>query len=119
MKTSKVLRHAKKHLLTTFRMGICHAISDAYYYSNVPVKDRERVMDLIAERIAPFAYATQWLAWQELYKKEKYPHNYYDIHRVKLNAIEVWQCRQRVEDTQAWRHAWLNQLIAEFEAKGD
>lgn len=119
MKMSKVLSLAKKQLATTHSMGLCHAIINAYYHSSVSLRDRTRAEALIEERLGPFAYATQWLAWRVLYPDAPLPTNYYDINRKQLDAMERWMYKQKRPEIQAWRHAWLDQLIAEFQAKGD
>lgn len=119
MKMSKVLSLAKKKLPTAYRVGICGAIYDAYYHSRVPLRDRTRAEALISERLGPFAYATQWLAWQVLYPDAPIPTSYYDVEYKKANAMDRWMCAQETTKIQSWRHAWLDQMIAEFQAKGD
>jgi len=128
-KTSMLLHVAKKELSWVNPMGLCHAISVAKHSFFTHMGERnEHVVnaaneleELITHRLHPFAYAHSWLGW-----KMTYP-------QYKLKDLEKWPSRvwDRACDwgndvrnnnpmgLQAWRHAWLDKLIAEFEAKGD
>lgn len=101
MKTSKVLRHAKENLRDSSEtwpsnktMFICLSVECA----PAPAKDKARVRREITRRIAPHRTAEHWLA-------------------ERVGAEAVFKTPRKA--FQAWRHAWVDQLIAEFEAKGD
>lgn len=105
MKTSKVLRIAKKFVGTSFhdsfRQGkekfICCAISGAAEEGRIPRRDSERVQDIVEKRLSGHTTLEGWLA--------------------SKGIIPVTdQDRTRI---QQHRHAWLDMMIAEFEAKGD
>jgi hypothetical protein len=103
MKTSKILAKAKKHLWSGTRHNvpedkfeyICHCVE---WLHDVHVADRVRVRDEIESRLTPWTSAKSWL-------------------QDKVGADEV--DRAGCVRLQRWRHAWLDQLIAEFKAKGD
>jgi hypothetical protein len=103
MKTSKILAKAKKHLWNGTRHKsqedrftyICHCVD---WLHDVHVADQVRVKDEIESRLTPWLSAKSWL-------------------QVEVGADAVERAgRVRL---QRWRHAWLDQLIAEFQAKGD
>lgn len=100
MKTSVVFREAKKHLIrseaeigrVTGTMLICWAID------RVPARLQERddARAIIKDRLKGHSVLDQWL----------------QANGVKNRDITF-------DRVQAHRHAWLDLLIAEFEAKGD
>jgi hypothetical protein len=103
MKTSKILAKAKKHLWNgtghKSQEGrfehICHCVD---WLHDVHVADQVRVTAEIESRLTPWLSAKSWL-------------------QVQVGADEV--DRAGCVRLQRWRHAWLDQLIAEFKAKGD
>ena len=118
MKKSVLLREAKKELSWLNPMGLCQAIGVTAHGATLTANELE---ELITHRLHPFAYAHSWLGW-----KMTYP-------QYKLKDLEKWpSCvwdkacdwgydvrNNNPMGLQAWRHAWLDKLIAEFEAKGD
>jgi hypothetical protein len=103
MKTSEILAKAKKHLWSGTRHNvpedkfeyICHCVD---WLRDVHVADQVRVKDEIESRLTPWSSAKTWLQVQ-----------------VGEAAVDRAGCVR----LQQWRHAWLDQLIAEFKAKGD
>lgn len=104
MKIRTAFTLAKKHLSHDRLQGICSALHGV---ENVP----ESAYDMISERIRGFALASSWLAAQMIGERG---------HSDRAYARRAaWVDRQGPEAIQAWRHAWLDQLIAELKAKGD
>jgi hypothetical protein len=102
MKTSEILAKAKKHLWDGAseidymgREYICVCID---WLHDVHVADQARVKNEIESRLAPWTSAKSWLG-------EKVGDD--AVHRAGYVRV------------QQWRHDWLDQLIAEFKAKGD
>ncbi len=110
MKTSDVLVLAKQRLSHTYNQGICSAIID----SNPSFG--KSVVKMIGSRLGKFIYAPNWLGAQVLFGQGSTGDKLSD---VDYSLIHKWRSQQRISDIQAWRHAWLDQLIAEFQAKGD
>lgn len=113
MKTSKVLKQAKNRLATDYKMGICpaiHAVSGTSSYLAV-----ERVQCMISKRLDGWAYASEWLGHQILFPKVDSD----NLTSAQYHSIYNWSKMASAKDIQAWRHAWLDRMIAEFEAKGD
>lgn len=118
MKTSEVLKRAKKHLSRKYREGVCSAVWKATYESNVPSFRASDVTRMISDRIKPFGYASKWLAWR-MAVGYTMPRSEFRIPGSKAQAIYDWLDKYTPKDIQAWRHAWLDSMITEFEAKGD
>jgi hypothetical protein len=108
MKTSKILKRAKKHLATDYKMGICRAVSGSYWYV-------DRVQAMISRRLDGWAYANDWLGHQVLFPEVDFD----NLTSAQFHSIYNWSKMASAKDIQAWRHAWLDRMIAEFEAKGD
>jgi len=102
MKTSEIFRKAKK--LVTYkpdnvhRRYICFGIED----SDISYKDSDRARKIINQRLGRGCNSLEeWL------NKKGYAPRHFGLtraHRIKM---------------QKTRHAWLDSLIKEFEAKGD
>jgi hypothetical protein len=111
MKTSTVLKRAKTCLTTSSddcsidkKTFICYAIDNATGIKHSSAG--ERVAAMVQARLRPYTALESWLQGN---------HN---IERIgngqgwkKFNAY-----RTKVQQT---RHAWVDSMIAEFEAKGD
>ena len=107
MKTSKILTLAKPLLSYDEPSYICMAINKV-----ADSVDHElRVCDIIEDRLDPWATAANWLA-AEMTGARTWSHRH-------TNIRHKWIKEQGAQAIQAWRHAWLDQLIAEFKAKGD
>lgn len=102
MKTSTLLRKAKKYLPRDRRYPICYAIAEASYFCHDSDAAHEKSTDAIESRIHPFSMATHWLA-----------------SKMVKERLGDWVHAQDPKAIQAWRHAWVDQLIVEFKAKGD
>jgi hypothetical protein len=112
MKTSEAFKLAKQRLLPVGRCTfICHALAEAAYDRSVmsstfdwhAVYKTEKAgfktaIKTIANRIGSDSPVDVWLNQQ---------------------GIPVWEMHDRREQLQAYRHRWLDALIAEFESKGD
>jgi len=101
MKTSKILIEAKKHLWDGGRKDdgvtyICTSIDQVRGGSSE--LQRYKAKQVISNRLWPHGTAYEWL-----------------VAAVGPKAVEAAGPAAR----QKWRHAWLDQLIAEFKAKGD
>lgn len=112
MKTSQAFKQAKQRLLplgpTQF---ICHALAEAAYDRSVMAADFDwhvvlptqkpgfkTAIKAITDRIGGDCTLEVWLGAQ---------------------GITVWGLDDYREQMQAYRHRWLDALIAEFESKGD
>ena len=109
MKISRIFEKAKSHLSKEHLQGICYAVEDA-----VGHKSAERAKQIISQRLNGWAYAPTWLASTILHGSAVHPNNVTD---KQLAEIRAWRQKQKDKDIQAWRHAWLDQLIAEFKEK--
>lgn len=104
MKTSQVFRKAKEHILTEYienipygmHYPICFAIDDL----NCDKPSKEMACKIVQGRLGGRMFLSGWLT-QEL--------------GITLD-IDKPEQRSKLQRT---RHAWLDSLIAEFEAKGD
>jgi hypothetical protein len=100
MKTSKIFIEAKKHLWDGERNEgvtyICTSIDNVRGGSSE--LQRYWAKRVINERLCGYSTAYQWL-----------------VKKVGPKSVEAAGPIAR----QKWRHAWLDQLIAEFKAKGD
>jgi len=117
MKTSEVLRIAKDYLPNDCRIGICSALDDARYANSITTRDADKVKTIVTDRIEPFGYATTWLAWQMVFKDKPVGTN--GISQRAWAMLDKWHAKHSAQSKQAWRHAWVDQMIKEFEAKGD
>ena len=111
MKLSDVFAKAKPLLSTTWLQGICSAIEG----TTAPDVDVIKAKAIIASKLDGWAYASSWLGANVLYGGKV---SYQNVTTRQLNLIHEWRRKQSVESIQAWRHAWLDQLIEEFKAKG-
>ena len=99
MKTSEVFRRAQKKLMNGDQSFICHAISRVRGCKD---SDRRHAKEIVMGRLYPFGNAMTWVR-SNLYLDHEKHQDFYaakDLHRE-------------------WRILWLDNLIAEFEAKGD
>jgi hypothetical protein len=100
MKTSKIFIEAKKHLWDGQDNGgvtyICTSIGQVRGGSSE--LQRYKAKQVISNRLWPQSSAYGWL-----------------VVTVGREPVEAAGPIAR----QKWRHAWLDQLIAEFQAKGD
>ena len=114
MKTSAVLKKAKRYLAksrndhqsTDKESFICYSITSAAYSGSVSDKDSDRVQKLVQDRLSPHATLETWLE-----KVHHIPRVYYDA-----GFSEIGKYADKLQTT---RHAWINSMIEEFEAKGD
>lgn len=115
MKTSEILEHAKRYLAKTYaeaygyevRAGldkfICLAIDTAASHTKrITNKDVERCVHIVGSRLDGETTLESWLADRGCI------HHHW--------ALVDLATRNRI---QQHRHAWLDQMIAEFKAKGD
>jgi hypothetical protein len=113
MKTSEVLKHAKRYLAKSYagtynyvhdtynEKFICIAIMTAATQTKrIPVKDIERCKDMIESRLEGADTLEGWLNYKGY---------------LPTCSLDT-DTRNRI---QQHRHAWLDLLIAEFESKGD
>jgi hypothetical protein len=111
MKTSEVFTRAKQNLAKDYdetcnsptkEKFICIAITTAAAYTKrITDKDVERCEDVIKSRMDGAYTLEGWLA-----ARGCVAHDYFQFSRTTKDRI------------QAHRHAWLDLLIAEFEAQG-
>lgn len=115
MKTSKVLKHAKKHLAknrseiygTAKEEYICFSVNSVYStHDKCGYTDRDRVKNMISDRLGDHSTLEDWL---EEYHGIKSPD--WDADESEFGAF--------VDKMQHTRHAWIDSMIAEFAAKGD
>ena len=102
MKTSELLRRAKRHLWDGKEKqkskqcsGLCVAIMLAETHITYP-KGRD-VRDRIQKSLEGHMYVVDWLEYKR---------------RVPRRLLTT-------ENVQAYRHRWLDALIAEYKARGD
>ena len=108
MKTSKVFKIAKKHLSKTYedtltgpQQFICNALELAHDVGEITDDNCMDCQCIVQERMEGAVTLEAWLILKG-YLPQKF------LHDKEL-------C-QRIQD---YRHAWVNELIREFEAKGD
>jgi hypothetical protein len=112
MKTSTVLKRAKTclatsaddYMFTNRQAFICYAINNAMGIRNY--KEGKRVQAMIQARLRPYTALESWLQGNHNIERISY-----DPNSEKFNEY-----RTQVQRT---RHAWVDSMIAEFEAKGD
>ncbi len=110
MKTSEAFKQAKQCLKPIGSAGyICHALAEAAYGRCVSAVGFD---------------------WHAIYNTRKAGYETaINAIRARIGSdtpLESWLTQQRIEywrydrdQMQAYRHRWLDALIAEFEAKGD
>jgi hypothetical protein len=106
MKKSELFRAAKKYLAETadaadssnMILNIGDAISSAYYSNSNSVSAliAESCIRTIKDRLGSAKFLSGWL--------------------LKMHGIDAFSDKDKYQET---RHAWLDSLIKEFEAKGD
>lgn len=105
MKTSTILIRAKKYLAKNYAESdtkpkyICFAIDVAA----IPGKKKEALLKLIQKRLGNHPALESWL---------RANHGIMQVYPGPLYVAYI----DRMQKT---RHAWINSLIAEFQAKGD
>ena len=113
MKTSEVFMYAKRNLAATHseiysysldqQRFICSSIDVAFQKTKrLTAADRDRCLDVIASRLGRHDTLEGWLVSKGCISDE------YHLHDIST--------KDRI---QKHRHAWLDKLIEEFEAKGD
>jgi hypothetical protein len=115
MKTSTVLKHAKRYLATTYKNSydyvnqegqekfICIAIMTAASHNKrISDKDVERCRKMIASRLEGNDSLEGWL-----------------MHKGCIHEEFLLFDRATKDRIQQHRHAWLDMLITEFKSKGD
>jgi hypothetical protein len=113
MKTSEAFKQAKQHLIPTGRcVFICHALAEAAYDRSIMAADFDWHVVLTTKKPG-FKTAIKTITDRI--------GNEGGTLDVWLNrqGIPVWEMHDRREQLQAYRHRWLDALIAEFESKGD
>lgn len=113
MKISEVFKKAKKHLSTDFKQGICLAIQDAlfHYRDSETRASLHEAVSIVQERLGMWSYAHHWLGAKVLFGNRPV------VYHEDRERVYEWAHRQSEKSIQAWRHAWLDQLIEEFEGK--
>lgn len=127
MKTSELLTEAKKYLPTHSLGGVCSAVVKARVNlkHSMQEEDVEKLLQTeqrlhmhIEDQLAGFNFATSWLAAQVLH-----PERTEVVTRItcgfSLGQLWDWVDRQDPKNIQSWRLAWMDKMIAEFQAKGD
>ena len=114
MKTSNVLKLAKKYLAKDFAdmmntnktSFICYSIESAEEVRRVSSISARRVRDMITRRLSPNSTLESWLQKNHNIDIPQFdkPHNVIEAYHAKI---------------QATRFAWVDSMIAEFEALGD
>jgi hypothetical protein len=108
MKTSKILLQAKAFLATNSEelrfsnkmQFICHAVNRVLCHP----QRKEALKKIIQGRLNGYTTLELWL-----------------LHIHKISILNVCQPggKDHYDKMQATRHAWLDSMIAEFQAKGD
>lgn len=123
MKKSTALRKAKKYLSSSKRMGICEALDDAYADGCISELAFDLTCDMIQERIEPFRFADEWLAWRLTYGDRVAPRmSMYQLEDGDRLQYEITLLSiRRLGDAaiQEWRRRWMDKMIAELEGKGE
>jgi hypothetical protein len=111
MKTSEVFTRAKQHLAKDFKETlngsgkekfICIAITvAAANCKRITDKDVERCEDVIKSRMDGEYTLEGWLTVRGC---------------IPVDFLTAYAAQDRI---QAYRHAWIDSMIAEFEAQGD
>ena len=111
MKLSQVFSKAKANLDHQYPHGICTAIDDT---NDVDEQSKARAKEIIHSRINGGSHATSWLASTVIHGTALSPDTATDD---QFDEVARWKVSQSREALQAWRHAWLDQLITEFKEK--
>lgn len=112
MKTSTVLKRAKKMLAVNYSelkdktAYICYSIDDAAEGGKVTHGGANRVRDIVQDRLSPNSTLEGWLR------------DNHGIYSPGWHASDE-ACIAHKTKVQETRHAWVDSMIAEFEAKGD
>ena len=114
MKTSDILIRAKKFLaagIDDFEKGskktycICFAVDEAARdRSVITIDECAATKQMISSRLGSYSTLGSWLE------------GYHKITAVRDTQVGYTEYRNKL---QATRHAWLDSMIAEFQAKGD
>ena len=116
MKTSHILKLAKTYLaknsnqvnlnFNIYERYICYAVMEVQCKRLITENECRAVHDVIRARLGNYVTLEEWLE---------------DVHGIKQT---MWwdsdsACRIYEDKIQKTRHAWINSMIEEFEAKGD
>ena len=114
MKTSKVLKHAKKYLAKNREdifnprkeEYICFSVNSAYNHGKIVIYDRDHVKNMIDDRLGVYSTLEDWLE---------------EVHGIKCPDWDATEdeFEEFVTKMQTTRHAWVDSMIAEFAAKGN
>ncbi len=110
MKTSEALKIVKGHVVTALGCPgvshICSAASDAYLKRKINAEMERRIKDHIRVLLGPFSCSLGiWLLLE---------------HKIRIvHSDEYEEYIKYFNKMQATRHAWIDSMIAEFQAKGD
>lgn len=109
MQTSKALKIVKKFVADSVdkyyvsgkQQFICIAAQVAKDTGKIEYKDENKITKIIADRLYPYETITDWLIGNKALDPA------FELDKETRNRL------------QKHRHAWLDMMIAEFEAKGD
>ena len=102
MKSSQILRRAKKRIESGIGTYLCYAIDCASDDDPDSLRKAEAMRSRIMVSIYPHTTAAKWL-YLCIQPKQRY---------------DVW-AKVNEDALREWRARWLDALIAEYEAKGD
>lgn len=115
MKTSEILRRAKKHLdMHDSTCGICFAIWEVA--DPTTNKKVAALTDDIERRISPFSMAHHWLG---LHLSGMTLKQYLKASALTQATVRCAAYNYSDRDVQRWRKRWMDTLIEEYKAKGD
>ena len=111
MKTSTILKYAKRilatkyseHIRFTKHQYICHAIDDVSQTYMCWAKARAITME-IQRRLEGYYSLENWLR---------------SVHNIHSSDYDRHFPDEFGDKVQTTRHAWIDSMIAEFQAKGD
>lgn len=117
MKASEILRLAKTRMFTPEEVVygvssdplrtteyLCHAIDDLYKDGEIPYEDRKRLRRTIGGRLSPFiSYAAHLFATDTDFRAQ----------------YEAKQWEEREKAIQRRKFQWIDEMIEEFETRGD
>ena len=108
MKTSEIFKIAKTHLSVAYEdslMGpqkfICNSLDLAAYKRQITRDEYHRCQRIVQGRMGDAETIEAWLA---------------HMGHIPTRFLHDKDLCQRIQD---YRHAWVDELIREFEAKGD
>lgn len=117
MKASEILRLAKTHMFTPEEVVydvssdplrtteyLCHAIEDLYKDDEIPYEDRQRLRRSISERLFPFSSYAAHLFTVDIDFRVQY-------------GSSRWEEREKAIQRRKFR--WIDEMIEEFETRGD